>query len=495
MGTPTAMPPSNHPTTYLLPLAEPEEKSRPTLSKRAVAATIVSASLFVVVLLVVNNAELDQQSIHESRGSESIVPEKPVMIEESVKDPNFFGHATQKTDCYTKKGVLAQKNKATICCKHVEVDTLVFSNKNWRSFRACYPTRKGKFPLHVFAHGDGAGGPSTKDYYPLLRHLAHRGFVAVAFHSCENDSACDDGHSSFLEIYKVIRYLKSPQGRKKVSVDHSKKYSLSGHSTGGRSVLTIAARKDHPEYRKETYDTYQPPCRNVHCEKVTDMKAQLHAITMNIGAVFAASGDAMYQESGEAYIEDYEAMGMDNPWVPIAGAKDAKLFDITTVPVMTVGSAGDCLEPPQSSWKNFQLVSSPNKIFMNIAHRNHMDIATYPPLWELIARWSRAHVLNDAKAEASLYNITELQAELKFSIANPDTAPRVASDGTPAFQEPFSLPTYAGTSYVGCSANHTSPACKAKTLADVVANPEDYPGSKTPYWTCASMFYTYSIHD
>merc|ERR1711939_609042 len=109
-------------------------------------------------------------------------------------------------------------------------------------------------------------------------------------------------------------------------------------------------------------------------------------------------------------------MGMADGWMPIAGAKDADKFDISTVPVMVLGAAGDCVEPPQSAWKNFLLISNPTKIFMDMAGVNHMTIANQPPTWELVARWSRAHILGDTTAEASLYKPHQLQKELSFSL-------------------------------------------------------------------------------
>jgi len=335
----------------------------------------------------------------------------------------------------------------TTTCLSIPIKTLIHTNKKWRSVRACFPNNGGqtKYPLHVWAHGDGQGGKKTQAYYPLLKHLANRGFIAVAFHSCENDSSCDNGYSSFLEIYKIIQYLRINPSV--LPVDHKKLYSLSGHSTGGRSVLTIAAQQGKPNYRR----------------KVPRL-SKFKDIADNIGAVVTIAGDSMYQEEGWVWLND------ERSWTEIKGGRDAIHFNISTVPVMAVAAAGDCLEPPRSSWKNFQLVRSPSKIFINMASVNHINITDSPAVYELIARWSRAHVLDDTRAEDSLYKPNQLQADLRFSLANSSTAP--------AFQQGPN-----GTCFVGCSPIHdnSNRVCVPKTLAQVQP--------AKGWWVCSSMEY------
>ena len=62
------------------------------------------------------------------------------------------------------------------------------------------------------------------------------------------DSECGhEGEAQFLDLLRTASYLEThPTWAPRI--DFSKNYSISGHSTGARAVLMLAALRDTPQY-------------------------------------------------------------------------------------------------------------------------------------------------------------------------------------------------------------------------------------------------------
>ena len=58
----------------------------------------------------------------------------------------------------------------------------------------------GPRPLHIFAHGDLAGGPIALVYDLYLGEIVSRGFTVLEYLSCGWDQVCQNGEASFLEV-------------------------------------------------------------------------------------------------------------------------------------------------------------------------------------------------------------------------------------------------------------------------------------------------------
>jgi hypothetical protein len=98
----------------------------------------------------------------------------------------------------------------------VPIPTLKQSQSKYRMARVCQPTSSSRpkvskdplrFPLHIWAHGNGGGGRFLAAYDSLQEQIASYGFVVAAFASCWFDSACDQGESQWLETVKTIQYF------------------------------------------------------------------------------------------------------------------------------------------------------------------------------------------------------------------------------------------------------------------------------------------------
>ena len=77
----------------------------------------------------------------------------------------------------------------TITCRTFLIPTLQVSKIGF----ACYPAATTAatnelYPLHIFAHGNGAGGAVIHIYTSLMKTIASHGFVVVAYESCPIDS-------------------------------------------------------------------------------------------------------------------------------------------------------------------------------------------------------------------------------------------------------------------------------------------------------------------
>ena len=88
--------------------------------------------------------------------------------------------------------------------------------ERWKSARVCRPawTKKGassgKWPLHMFQHGDEGAGAALSGYFPVIEDIAAHGFNVAAQYSCEadkNPATCESSRASWLETLKVLAFL------------------------------------------------------------------------------------------------------------------------------------------------------------------------------------------------------------------------------------------------------------------------------------------------
>mmetsp|Transcript_19125 Transcript_19125/g.49433 ORF Transcript_19125/g.49433 Transcript_19125/m.49433 type:complete len:393 (-) Transcript_19125:210-1388(-) len=253
-------------------------------------------------------------------------------------------------------------------CKTVPVPGLTEFVPLFRAARICYPKANGTFPLHLFAHGDWGGGAFFwLGYAGLQEQLASYGFVVPAYLSCWFDAECSNGQASFLEALKTITFLERHPNV--APVDWTKPYSASGHSTGARAVLMLAALRDNPAFLDNT--TFAS-------EVTPDMRTAL----VKLKGVIADHPDPMYDEK-------------QNPDIPN--------FRITETPVFVITGSGDWIEPNGSAWRDFQMISSRDKVFINVHGAGHMEPNLYHSEGPFVAFFARAFALGDVSARAKIY--------------------------------------------------------------------------------------------
>lgn len=273
-----------------------------------------------------------------------------------------------------------------VTCKDTAIPGLSEWLPPYRSARICYPQAKGLFPLHIFAHGDFGGGPFFQiGYKAFHEELASLGFVVPAYYSCWADIECSGGQASFLEALKTLSFMERHPTL--APVDWSLPYSASGHSTGARAVLMMAALRDNPGYLSGT-----PFASAI----TADMRKSLKRLK----AVAADHPDPMYLESF-------------NP--------DVDRYDITETPVFVItGSADTWIEPPNSGWIDFFNISTPNKVFINVEGAGHIEPNIYHHEGPFIADFCKYFALGDENAKARIYGDGKdsLQRVLKLAPAS-----------------------------------------------------------------------------
>ena len=132
-------------------------------------------------------------------------------------------------------------------CTKFSLDTLSAPVGSNQAFRLCRnPETTGPLPLHLFAHGDGSIGSLTEGYDDYINYFTDGGFVVAEYLSCGLDWACGvKGDEDFLEMLKIASYL-SESGDENVDFEFG--ISSSGHSSGARAALMIAAARDTDDY-------------------------------------------------------------------------------------------------------------------------------------------------------------------------------------------------------------------------------------------------------
>ncbi|EOD06818.1 hypothetical protein EMIHUDRAFT_218935 [Emiliania huxleyi CCMP1516] len=167
------------------------------------------------------------------------------VVPDVVEDPNWLPSTSTLV-------ALNGNKQVEVKCRLVHMPKLISPSLPdplhiYRSSRICYPNNGKKNPLHIFAHGNFGGGPMGSAYHGIQHDIASRGFVVSMYLSCAIDQlSCDNGNGSFLEILKSVSFLETHSGWWDDRIDFSAGYSASGHSTGGRAVLMLAALVDNP---------------------------------------------------------------------------------------------------------------------------------------------------------------------------------------------------------------------------------------------------------
>ena len=259
-------------------------------------------------------------------------------------------------------------------CRSIAIPTLQGST---RSALTCYPSGGGTYPLHVFAHGNGGGSVMIYGYTSLLKELASFGFVVAAYKSCPIDSHCPpNGESQFLEAIKTIRFFEEHPAA--APVDFSQRYSASGHSTGARAVLMLAAARDNPSY-----------------------------LNGSTASIRLTASDRKIMEKVACVIGDHTD--------PMADAKqdpDIPRFRVTRTPTMLITGTLDVRpigEPANSSWVDFRMLdapplpANPAKVFLNIQGASHLQPVLGHPAVPYLAAFAQFHALGNVTAGAMIY--------------------------------------------------------------------------------------------
>lgn len=212
-------------------------------------------------------------------------------------------------------------------------------------------------------HGDGGGGRALLlGYSTLFNKIAREGFCVVAPYSCSSDSECMSGETSYLEILKTLAYFKgNREMSEKYPIDYARNVTVSGHSTGARAALMVAALKD-------TVHTDRAYLAGTAAGKelTTDLISTLDWIT----SVVADHPDKMYDPKL-------------NP--------DVEGFKITATPVLIItGSKDTWIEPKNSAWKDFEMITAVYRIFIDVKGRGHLEPNTFSDEAIAIARFISA---------------------------------------------------------------------------------------------------------
>jgi len=236
----------------------------------------------------------------------------------------------------------ASAQQLTTICLPLSIPPLKAALPLFRKARVCQPIPlpgpdTAQYPIHVLAHGDGGGGLFTQAYDSLAQQIASFGFVVVAYESCWFDSSCDNGETSWLEVIKTLQYLEA-NPKDLPQVDWSFQTSVSGHSTGARVALMLAALRDTESYLSTTkFGSLVTPA--------------VRATIRKIGAVIADHPDPMLDQK-------------QNP--------DVQNWNVTDTPVMVITGSRDLIEPAHAAWQDFVRMCTPDKLYLNIVNGTHM---------------------------------------------------------------------------------------------------------------------------
>jgi len=294
---------------------------------------------------------------------------------------------------------LSKEASVKVKCKNVYMPELIASLNIYKKSRICYPDDGNKYPLHFFGHGDFGGGPFSFAYDGLLKDIVRQGMVVCMYLSCAIDKQCDNGNGSFMEILKSMSFLETNTGWWNDKIDFDIGYSASGHSTGGRAVLMLAALIDNPtKYLANTK--------------------------------YAALITSQQRTS----IQKFQAIIGDHP-DPIYAAPLTYLdnFVVDKLPVMIVTGSSDRIEPKLSAWKDFRTITTPEKVYVNMLDSGHLGPLLGHKEGPYIAYFSQCWIskLDDAGTCAKIYGSGSDAMVNTLSIAT--TGDRNTGDGKVGF--------------------------------------------------------------
>eukprot|EP00854_Cymbomonas_tetramitiformis_P006750 gene6750-8073_t len=258
------------------------------------------------------------------------------------------------------------------------------------------------FPLHVFMHGDGGGGKlGLMLYRPLLKEIASYGFCVAAPGTCNFDAECNNGQTSYLEILRTIKLfsqmkvsgsiqMSAGDGGSSTSealrlpsmVDASSSVSVSGHSTGARAVLMIAALNDNTEYLNGTL-------ADIHLAT-----GELRDMIPKISSYTALHPDPMYETFYNPDVQNFNR-------------------SIRSSAVLVTTGTSDVLLPSLTVWKTYQMLQSPERIFVNVLGANHFAPMSDPRLYgRIVGYFSQAFALNNVEYLRYIYAPVDEQGSL-----------------------------------------------------------------------------------
>jgi len=209
-------------------------------------------------------------------------------------------------------------------------------------------------------------------YTSLLKQIASFGFVVTAFESCAFDAFCHNGESQFLEIVKTLHFFES--NPTVAPVDMTKPYSASGHSTGARAVLMLAAVVDNADYLAST--------------QFVNISVGERAVLAKIACVVGDHPDPMSDPAQNPDILHYNRSAEG-------------------VPTMLVTGTGDLIEPAHAAWQDFTMMETlRSKVYLNglgWTHMGEQSPMSSHPEGPFIAYFAQFHALGNSTAGELIY--------------------------------------------------------------------------------------------
>lgn len=238
----------------------------------------------------------------------------------------------------------AGSSTSGVLCRFEYVPVLTALISTDKAVRLCWPTTDNErklWPLHLLLHGDFGGGLFSFPYYGLQEHIASQGF-AVAFPlSCAwSPFECNGGNGAFVDVLQLLCWFEAQSDHwwHRV-IDSRVPYTATGHSTGGRAVLMLAALRDSPEYLANSP------------ELTGQITSKHRAALQKLVAVAGYHADDMLLPSYNPDVEGYRT---------------------TATAVFILTGSRDTIEPNRSGWHDFAALETPDKIFVDVQGAGHL---------------------------------------------------------------------------------------------------------------------------
>jgi len=168
--------------------------------------------------------------------------------------------------------------------------------------------------------------------------------VVAEYYSCGLDWACGiKGDEDFLEMLKIAASMRDSANE---NVDFNYGISASGHSSGARAALMIAAARDTDDYLPDRIK-----------DKITPSMSDMLEI---LAAVIPNHPDGMYDPTNH-----------ENPNVPG--------FAISETPTLILTGEWDYVELEGSAFRDWNNITSPSRVYMNVAHARHGECSDHKP--------------------------------------------------------------------------------------------------------------------
>ena len=195
-----------------------------------------------------------------------------------------------------------------------------------------------------------------------------------------------DGAGSYLELLKTAAFLRNSSSWSS-RIDFSRNYSVSGHSTGARSVLQLAALKD----TRASYMSQLPGA--------SLLTPTLQRELWQIGAVISNHPDSMYNPKYNPDLAHYAVF-------------ETPVFIIT-------GSADTTIEERGSAWRDFSMLQTPDKVFVDVKGADHSEPIEGHRMGDFIAAYSRLYALGDSSSSPAIFGTGPKSIRGSIAIAGP----------------------------------------------------------------------------